>query len=123
MIARLAEVERRIQQLRAMTESLQAQVAATQQQQWQRQGNEGLYASQLEVRYATNGASAFTVAAGDDLFSGTVTLDARIDGVLTATPQTVTAYCLGAVAASARVLVIGRDGGPWDVIVEICPEA
>ena len=63
-----------------------------------------------------------TVASGTTLGSGTVTFYTRSGATLTLGSATATAYnpSTTAVGANKVIIVIGREGGPWDVVVESC---
>ena len=123
MISRLEALERMVVGVGESLRSLSGRVAALGNQLWQVQaGMQSTFVVPLEYRYAKAPGGGISARSGTTLGSGTVTFYTRSGATLTLGSTTATAYnpSTTAVGANKVIIVIGREGGPWDVVVESC---
>ena len=123
MIQRLEALERLALRLTDSVASLGRGLATLRNQLWQIQGGMQMaFVAPLEYRYAKAPGGGIPARSGTTLGSGTVTFYTRSGATLTLGSATATAYnpSTTAVGANKVIIVIGREGGPWDVVVESC---
>lgn len=125
MIERVEWLERRMFQLEQAMAAMEARAGQAEEALYQAGGAFGLtVGGQLRVRYAKS-TGLITAGSGNPApstltwGSGPITFYDDVTGATTT--ETATARNAGASIASGRVLeVIGRDGGPWEVVADYC---
>lgn len=125
MIERLEWLERRVAMLEAALAAAEARAAAAEQALWQYGGALSLtVGGHLRVRAAKTTGS---IGAGSgnpapstlSWGTGPITFYDDVSGVLGS--ETATARNAGGSIASGRVVIVaGRDGGPWEILVDFC---